>query len=124
MTNLYYCSRSPAQRRCHLANPPLCVCRARAHTHTHTHTGSGKTAFFRVLGGLWPISRGTIFAPISHDGRPDPDQVFLVPQRIYMASGTLAEQVHYPQAAELTAELEERLQALLDLVGVGYLSTR
>eukprot|EP00038_Savillea_parva_P019941 m.29771 g.29771 ORF g.29771 m.29771 type:complete len:1290 (-) comp4631_c0_seq1:347-4216(-) len=86
--------------------------------------GSGKTAFFRVLGGLWPVTQGVIKAPISNDGRPNVDQVFLVPQRIYMAQGSLAQQIVYPLQVELTPDTTARLQQLLDLVGIGYLSSR
>ena len=53
--------------------------------------------------------------------------VFMVPQKIHMATGTLADQVTYPtriERSERTAEIESRLQELLDLVGVGYLVTR
>ena len=49
------------------------------------------------------------------------------PQKIHMATGTLADQVTYPsriEPAERTPAVEARLQELLDLVGVGYLVTR
>ena len=48
-----------------------------------------------------------------------------MPQRILMALGTLADQLTYPVVVEKrSAELEKRLQELLDLVGIGYLVDR
>lgn len=86
---------------------------------------SGKTSFFRALGGLWPVTGGSIECPVSADGCPGINDIFLVPQRMYMSLGTLADQVTYPLRFELrTTELEVRLQALLDLVGIGYLPER
>lgn len=49
------------------------------------------------------------------------------PQKIHMATGTLADQVTYPvhiKPKNRTPEVESKLQELLDLVGVGYLVTR
>jgi ATP-binding cassette subfamily D (ALD) long-chain fatty acid import protein len=46
---------------------------------------SGKSSFFRALGGLWPSHSGHVFGPR--------DDVFLVPQRVYSSMGTLADQV-------------------------------
>ena len=49
------------------------------------------------------------------------------PQKIHMATGTLADQVTYPsriEPSDRTPAVEARLQELLDLVGVGYLVTR
>ena len=74
---------------------------------------SGKSSFFRALGGLWPsYGAGTVFGPR--------DDVFLVPQRVYSSMGTLADQVTYPQLvdpSERTPEQEAHMLELMALVG-------
>eukprot|EP01064_Diplonema_japonicum_P037825 TRINITY_DN898_c3_g1_i2.p1 TRINITY_DN898_c3_g1~~TRINITY_DN898_c3_g1_i2.p1 ORF type:complete len:1188 (+),score=383.74 TRINITY_DN898_c3_g1_i2:66-3629(+) len=75
----------------------------------------GKTGFFRMLCGLWPTPTGTVETP---------QDMFLVPQSIFMVSGTLADQITYPvhvQDKQLDSEL---CCKLLELVGIGYLSGR
>ena len=53
------------------------------------HHAAGKSSLFRVLGGLWPLAGGRILKPggrgsdgLSHD-------IFYVPQRPYVNTGTL-----------------------------------
>ncbi|RWR85308.1 ABC transporter-like protein [Cinnamomum micranthum f. kanehirae] len=56
--------------------------------------GSGKSSLFRVLGGLWPLVSGYIVKPgIESDLNKE---IFYVPQKPYMAVGTLRDQLVYP----------------------------
>lgn len=82
--------------------------------------GCGKSSLFRVLCGLWPLYGGTLY-------RPPRGRMFYIPQRPYLAIGSLREQVIYPMT---TLEMRDRnirdedLQKLLDEVHLGELSRR
>jgi len=77
--------------------------------------GSGKSSLFRVLGGLWPLCSGSLT-------RPSHNKLFYVPQKPYMASGTLRDQLTYPLS--LGSEQDARLIELMDLVELRYVVDR
>lgn len=47
--------------------------------------GVGKSAIVRIISGLWPIFRGTIY-------RPSDTGIIFIPQRPYLSIGTLRDQ--------------------------------
>jgi hypothetical protein len=58
---------------------------------------------------------------------PGLKDIFIVPQRIHMCLGSLADQLTYPgriPPEQRTADQEARLMKLLDLVGIAYLVKR
>ena len=88
--------------------------------------GAGKSSLFRVLGGLWPLTSGTIKKPggggdetgLSHE-------IFYVPQKPYVAVGTLQEQLLYPLSPKDAGLIpQEELRLLLASVDLEYLLER
>ena len=57
--------------------------------------GVGKSAVARVVAGLWPTYRGLISRPREQGA----DGVMFLPQRPYLTTGTLRDQVIYPHTA-------------------------
>ena len=81
---------------------------------------SGKSALFRVLGGLWPVRAGVVHKP----GGAAADQlknVFLVPQLPYNVLGSLGDMITYPHPADLN---DPRLPELLRVVRLAHLAER
>jgi len=57
-------------------------------------SGSGKSTLFRAVAGIWPYGDGVIEFPVRADGSLA--QVMLLPQRPYVASGSLKRAASYP----------------------------
>lgn len=82
--------------------------------------GCGKSSLFRILGGLWPIYDGVVT-------RPGSSNLYYVPQKPYLALGTLRDQVIYPDTFE---ELQKKgksdkdLMQLMTLVELENIVTR
>ncbi|MBX3498025.1 MAG: ABC transporter ATP-binding protein/permease [Alphaproteobacteria bacterium] len=78
-------------------------------------SGTGKSTLIRAIAGLWPWGGGTIEVG---DGL----QLFLLPQRPYVPTGTLRRAVAYPAPAEQWPA--EQMTKALEAVGLGYLGQR
>jgi ABC-type uncharacterized transport system fused permease/ATPase subunit len=102
--------------------------------------GSGKSSLFRVAAGLWPLQAGEITLPPKGD-------LFYLSQRPYLVTGSLRDQLLYPEPPQSVWEtastrtkdridswmkskmysaedLEERLCACLEAVELDYLLAR
>lgn len=86
------------------------------HVLTTGPNGSGKSSLFRVVAGLWPLYGGTLY-------RPSRSKIFYVPQRPYLALGTLRENVTYPmtwrEAVEQRGATDDSIIELLETVHLG-----
>ena len=76
--------------------------------------GAGKTALLRVLSGLWPPSEGCVECPATG--------IFWLPQRPFLATGTLRDQVTYPHLSGFQRRFDARVMECLQLAGVGRLA--
>ncbi|KAI9184034.1 ATP-binding cassette long-chain fatty acid transporter pxa2 [Blastocladiella emersonii ATCC 22665] len=82
--------------------------------------GAGKSSSLRVLGGLWPLYGGVMTRPAASD-------IFYIPQRPYLCTGTLRDQVIYPHThAEMRARgvTDADLQAILEVMQLDTLVER
>jgi ATP-binding cassette subfamily D (ALD) long-chain fatty acid import protein len=85
--------------------------------------GVGKSAVARIVAGLWPTYRGLVSRPrsIGTDG------IMFLPQRPYLSTGTLRDQVIYPHTAVDMKEAGRRdieLGRILEEARLGYLPDR
>ena len=78
-------------------------------------SGCGKTSLLRVVSGLWGSPTGTVYSP----GQGD---LLFIPQKPYMALGSLREQLCYP--LDQARFSDEQLRAVLDQVMLGKLMQR
>lgn len=82
--------------------------------------GTGKSAVARVLAGLWPVFRGLVSKPL-------PQDISFLPQRPYLSTGTLREQIIYPfSEADMLdmGKTDEDLMEILEMVKLEYLPAR
>jgi ATP-binding cassette subfamily D (ALD) long-chain fatty acid import protein len=84
--------------------------------------GSGKTSVIRLLAGLWPIFKGGV-------SRPDASlsDIIYIPQRPYLAIGSLRDQIIYPHSVEemrAAGRTDEELMSILKDVYLDYIPAR
>jgi ATP-binding cassette subfamily D (ALD) long-chain fatty acid import protein len=85
--------------------------------------GCGKSAVARIVAGLWPAYRGLVSRPrsIGVDG------IMFLPQRPYLSTGTLRDQVIYPHTDADMKDAGRRdfeLSQVLEEAKLGYLPDR
>jgi ATP-binding cassette subfamily D (ALD) long-chain fatty acid import protein len=85
--------------------------------------GCGKSAVSRIVAGLWPAYRGLVSRPrsIGVDG------IMFLPQRPYLSTGTLRDQVIYPHTDADMKDAGRRdfeLSQVLEEAKLGYLPDR
>lgn len=78
-------------------------------------SGSGKSTLVRAIAGLWPWGGGSV------NFHPD-HQLFMLPQKPYIPTGTLARAVSYPRPADSWPN--EEIEIALDKVGLGHLAEK
>lgn len=94
-----------------------------AHVLISGPNGAGKTSIARVLGGLWPVYRGLVSRPRTSGI----DGIMFLPQRPYLVSGTLRDQVIYPHSEmdmRDSGRRDSELLQMLEDVRLGYLPER
>ncbi|TKA44239.1 hypothetical protein B0A49_13620 [Cryomyces minteri] len=85
--------------------------------------GVGKSAVARIAAGLWPTYRGLVSRPrsIGTDG------IMFLPQRPYLSTGTLRDQVIYPHTEvdmRAAGRRDHELGSVLEEARLGYLPDR
>jgi putative ATP-binding cassette transporter len=78
-------------------------------------SGSGKSTLVRAIAGLWPWGEGSV-------NFRKGQELFMLPQKPYIPSGTLRRAVAYPKPADTWSA--EEIHVALDKVGLGHLRDR
>lgn len=84
--------------------------------------GTGKSSIMRVLAGIWPNFDGVITRP-----HPGLNHILFIPQRPYLAIGTLRDQIIYPHSKQdmLNAGRDDKeLTLILAQVHLEYIPAR
>lgn len=85
--------------------------------------GAGKTSVARIVAGLWPTFRGIASRP----RQTGQDGIMFIPQRPYLSTGTLRDQVIYPsteQEMQRAGRSDSELQSILESTRLGYIPSR
>ncbi|KAF1851353.1 peroxisomal ABC transporter-like protein [Cucurbitaria berberidis CBS 394.84] len=85
--------------------------------------GCGKSAVSRIVAGLWPAYRGLVSRPRS----VGTDGIMFLPQRPYLSTGTLRDQIIYPHTdADMKASgrRDFELSQILEEAKLGYIPDR
>lgn len=85
--------------------------------------GVGKSAVARVVAGLWPVYRGLVSRPRTMGT----DGIMFLPQRPYLSTGTLRDQVIYPHTEidmKNSGLRDLELSQVLEDARLGYLPDR
>lgn len=75
---------------------------------------------FRILGQLWPLKGGIL-------KKPDYSEIFYIPQRPYLPTGTLRDQIIYPHTEQdynKTGKTDQDLIRLLEIVDIDIVRRR
>lgn len=84
--------------------------------------GSGKSSILRILAGLWPQFDGVLTRP-----RNELSKIMYIPQRPYLAIGTLRDQVIYPHTKhdmKTAGRTDDELLEILKIVYLEYIPSR
>ncbi len=75
--------------------------------------GCGKSSLFRILGGLWPVTKGELTIPHF-------ENVFYLPQRAYLSKSSLKDQIIYP-STEYKYKTNKELLDILEVLDLKFL---